>query len=205
MDNRYDNITEYEMDILREVGSIGTGNAATALSQMLLKKISITLPRVEVLSFEEAVDKLGGPEKIITAVLTRLSGDLEGMMLYLQEKEFINEVLECLLSEQIEGYEDLGELEISALKEIGNIIMASYINSISDLAGFKVNLSIPGIGVNMLGALLSVPIVEFGYETNNILIVEGNFLFGDNKVECQVLFLLDLKSLDKLLNTLGRN
>lgn len=201
--NRYDNMTDFEIDILKEIGSIGTGNAATALSQMLSKKISVTLPTVEVLPFEEAVEKLGGAEKIITAVITRLSGDLEGMILYFQDMDFIHQALKELLLEDIESYDQLGDMEISALKEIGNIVMASYINSISNLTKYNIHLSVPGIGVNMLGALLSVPVAELEYETSKILIIEGNFIFDENKVKCQLLLLLEMNSLDKLLNTLG--
>lgn len=201
--NRYDNMTDFEIDILKEIGSIGTGNAATALSKLLSKKISVTLPVVDILPFEEAVEKLGGAEKIITAVITRLSGNLEGMVLYFQDMDFIHEALKELLLEDVKSYDQLGEMEVSALKEIGNIVMASYINSISDLTGYSINLSVPGIGVNMLGALLSVPVAEFDYESNKILIVEGNFIFDENKVKCQLLLLLEMNSLDKLLNTLG--
>ena len=57
----YDELNHLELDTLREIGSIGTGNAATALSQMLKRQVRITMPEVRIMGYNEAIEWIGGP------------------------------------------------------------------------------------------------------------------------------------------------
>ena len=102
-------------DALREIGSIGTGNAATALSAVLGRKIEMTLPEVKLVGFDKAIEELGGPEKIVVGVLTEISGEVNGIMLFLQNMEFINIVLETLLQKKINDFQEIDSLDISAM------------------------------------------------------------------------------------------
>ena len=106
----YDELTSLEIDTLREIGSIGTGNAASALSTMLSQQVRITLPEVRIMGYNEAIDWIGGPEAITAGVLVHISGQMSGVMLATQSLEFINLVLGALLSEQVEDYSQLGEI-----------------------------------------------------------------------------------------------
>lgn len=191
------------MDVLREIGSIGTGNAATALSEVLSQKIKMSLPEVRILGFNEAIKEMGGAESIVAGVLVAMSGEINGIMLYIQRLDFINIVLERLLSKKIEDYNELQPMEISALVEIGNIIISSYVSAISKLTGITVNLSVPSIAVNMLGGILSVPMAEFGHETDKIMTIDGKFVCNDKEVFSNLLLLPDIKSLNYLLKKLG--
>ena len=105
----YDELTSLEIDTLREIGSIGTGTAATALSEMLNQKIRMTLPEVRIMGYNEAIDWIGGPEAITAGVLVRISGQMNGIMLSVQPLEFVNLVLNSMLSEEIKDYEDRSE------------------------------------------------------------------------------------------------
>ena len=200
---KYEEMSSLEIDVLREIGSIGTGNAATALSQMMNKKIGMTMPEVQILGFNEAIAKFGGPEMIVSGVLVTTSGELNGIMLYLQQLDFINAMLEEVLVEKIESIEQLGELEVSALVEIGNIMISSYISAISKLTGIHVKLSVPAMSVNMLGGIMSVPMVELGHQTDKIMTISGKFLVDDKEVYSNLLLMPDVGSLNYLLKKLG--
>ena len=199
---RYEDMDDTAKDMMREIGSIGTGNAATALSSLLKTGVEMTVPKVEILGYNEAVDLLGHPEEIVSGVLVQMTGDVSGVMLFIMKLDFINEVLQCVLQENISGYEQMGEMEISASTEVGNIIISSYILSLSKLADMEISLSVPAFSVNMLGGILTVPIAEYGYETDKLMMITGKCIIGGRNVDSNLLMLPDIQSLNYLMDRL---
>ena len=153
----YNDLTPLELDTLREIGSIGSGNAATALSQLLKREIRITLPEVRIMGYNEAIEWIGGPEAVTAGILVKVGGQLNGIMLSVQKLEFVNLVLESMLGHTVSSYEELGELERSALIEIGNILISTFINALSGLVDVRVDLTVPAFALDMQGAILAVP------------------------------------------------
>lgn len=201
----YEDMNALELDVIKEIGSIGTGNAATALSQVLKKTTKMSLPAVYVLGYNEAIEMVGSPEEIVAAVLVKMSGEINGIMLFILKIDFINAVLDSVLSKDIDDYMDLTELEKSALEEIGNIIISSYVNAMSGLTGVSIKLSIPSIAINMLGGILSVPMVEFGYETDKLMMINGKFIVDGKVLDSNLLMMPDIQSLNYLMQKLGVN
>lgn len=199
----YDEMNLLEMDVIQEIGSIGTGNAATALSSVLDQEVKMTIPAVHVLGYNEALHQLGEPEEIVAAVLKKMSGEINGIMLFILKLDFINVVLERLLGRVIDDFSELTVIELSAMEEIGNIVISSYITALSSLTGVEIQLSVPDIAVNMLGGILSVPMVEFGYETDKLLIINGKFIVGGKVLNSDILMLPDIPSLNGLMEKLG--
>lgn len=200
---RYDEMNGLGLDLIREIGSIGTGNSATALSSMLGKTVRMTLPDVQILGYNEAIKFLGDPEEIVAAVLVKMTGEINGLMLFILKMDFINEVLSSVMKEKIEDYYQLNVLETSALEEIGNIIISSYVNAMSTLSEVTINLSVPDIAVNMLGGILSVPMVEFGYQTDKMMMISGQFVIGGKVLNSDLLMMPDIMSLNFLMEKLG--
>lgn len=201
--NAYDELSGFHLDVLKELGSIGSGNAATALSSLLDQKIAMTVPEVSILGNNEAVTRLGGPEKIVAAILVSFSSSINGLILYLQSLDYINNILHGTIGVKVSDFLELDEIGISALTEMGNIVISSYINAISSLAGLKIELSPPAITVNMLGAVMSVPMTEFGYETDKLMLIDGNIVFDGRPVESNLIMMPDVTSLNTILNKLG--
>ncbi len=199
---KYDDMNTLELDIIREVGSIGTGNAASALSSLLGTQVGMTLPRVLILNYDETTEKLGNPEKIVVGVLSQMSGEISGIMLFLFDLDYINEILGRLMGGHVSDYSELGEMELSALNEVGNIMISTYVSAMSTLAGMKIELSVPGVAVNMLGALLSVPIAEMGNETDKMLVIDGKFCIEGREYESNMLMLPNIQSLNHLMQKL---
>lgn len=199
---RYEDMDDTAKDMMREIGSIGTGNAATALSSLLKTGVEMTVPKVEILGYNEAVDLLGHPEDMISGVLVQMTGDVSGVMLFLMKMDFINEVLQCVLQESIGGYEQMGEMEVSAATEVGNIIISSYILSLSKLADMDISLSVPAFSVNMLGGIMTVPMAEFGYVSDKLMMITGKCIIGGRNVDSNLLLLPDIQSLNYLMDRL---
>ncbi len=192
-----------ELDVMREIGSIGTSHAATSLSKMLQKEIRITIPQVNILGYEEAVDRIGDMEQIVAATLVKMSGDVDGLMLFLFNLDFANTVLEKMIGESYKGFEEMDELARSALTEIGNIIICSYINAFSQLVNVDIELSVPSATMNMLGAILTVPIAEYGYETDKLMYCNADFVMDGKQLSDWLLMLPDIRSLNDILDKLG--
>ncbi|MCI8828940.1 MAG: chemotaxis protein CheC [Ruminiclostridium sp.] len=201
----YDELNSLELDTLREIGSMGTGNAATALSQMLHREVRITLPEVRIMGYNEAIEWIGGPEEITAGVLVKLSGQINGIMLSVQQLEFVNLVLDSALKKKIKDYSELKELESSALVEVGNIMISTFINALSGLAGMDVKLTVPAFTVDMQGAILAVPMAEYGGQSDYIMTIGGNFVCDNKQVPCRLLMSPDLRSLNALFRKLGVN
>jgi len=199
----YDELTTMEIDALTEVGSIGTGNAATALSELIEKEVRIQTPEIRIMGYNEAIDWIGGPEEVTAGVLVKLGGQINGIMLAVQKLDFVNTVLESMLGQGVEDYFGLHELESSALIEVGNIMISTFINALTGLADIKVELSVPAFTVDMQGAIMAVPMAEFGGQTNYIMTIGGRFICNGNEVPCRLLLSPDIRSLNFLLRKLG--
>jgi chemotaxis protein CheC len=199
----YNELDSLEIDILREVGSIGTGNAANSLSQLLNQGVRITLPEVRIMGYNEAIDWIGGPEAITAGVLVQLGGEINGILLSVQQMDFVNLILENMLDTKIDDYTQLGSLESSALVEVGNIMISSFVNALSSLANISIKPSVPAFMVDMQGAILAVPMAAFGGQSDYIMTIGGNFICNEKQVPCRLLLSPDIRSLNFLLRKLS--
>ena len=200
---RFEDMNAVALDVFREIGSIGVGNAATALSEVLGVRVRMKMQRVTIEGYDEAIASMGHPEDMVAAVLVEMGGDIQGIMLYMLKLDFINAILARLVGKYIEDFSQIDELSASALEETGNIIISSYVNAITKLAGLEVPLSVPSISVNMLGGILSVPMAMFGEVSDKLMMIQGEFLIGDTQLEGDLLLLPDIESLNFLLKKLG--
>lgn len=199
---KYEDMNAQELDIIKEIGSIGNGNAATALSGILNAKVSMKFPEVKVLGFNEALNSLGSPEDLVAAVLVEMSGEIQGVMLYILTEEFAKEILAKMLGEEID-FMAMSEMHLSALNEIGNIMISSYISAISSLTHVEINLSVPQIAMNMLGGILSLPMAQMGTYSDRIMMMTGGFTLDGKELKSDMLLLPDVESLNVLIEKLG--
>ena len=199
----YDQLSSLELDTLKEIGSIGTGNAATSLSALSGKAVRIQMPEVRIMEYNEAIEWIGGPEEITAGVLVGLGGQISGIMLSVQQLEFVNLVLESMLGKGVGEYMELREMEYSALTEVGNIMISTFINALSGLAGIDVELTVPAFTVDMQGAIMAVPMAEYGGQSDYIMTIGGDFVCNGKQIPCRLLLSPDIRSLNFLLRKLG--
>ena len=199
----YNELNQLELDTLKEIGSIGTGNAATALSELIGQEVRIRMPEVRIMDYNEAIDWIGGPEEITAGVLVRLGGQINGIMLAVQNLEFVNLITENMLGKKVEDYFGLHEMETSALIEVGNIMISTFINALTGLADIDVEETVPAFTVDMQGAIMAVPMAAYGGQSNYIMTIGGTFVCNGREEPCRLLMSPDIRSLEFLLRKLG--
>lgn len=188
------------MDVLKEIGNIGSGNAVTALANLLSKKIYMSVPKVRIIDFKDIATILGGEEELIVGIYLNLKEDIEGNIMFTIDMKSATNLLKMLLDREVE---ELDEISISALSEVGNILSSSYVNALSELTGLKIAVSVPSIAIDMAGAILSVPAIQFGLISDKVLFIETVFEEGDNQVKGNLFLLPNIESFEKILSLLG--
>ena len=199
------NLTLEEMsttyyDVLKEIGNIGAGNATTALASLLQSKVDMKVPNVMMLDFKDVGNMLGGEEQELVAAYLGVEGDITGSILFLIHKDTAMMIAKKLLGDYCG--DDLGEMERSAVKEVSNIITGSYLNALATLTGLTIYPSVPDLAVDMAGAILSVPAIEFGIMGDKILLIQSQLT---NEIELDGFFIMvpDVDSYEKILRSLG--
>jgi len=199
----YSDLNELQLDALKEIGNIGSGNAATALSDMLERSVSIAVPTIKVLDYNTVVQNLGGPETLLVGILLCLNGDITGMMMFLLHKEFAHMVLNSLIGSEFNEEVDLDDMSQSTIQEVGNIMGASYVNAIASLTGLKIDISVPNMSVDMAGALLSVPAIYYANISDKIILIEDEFGHETKESTSHILLIPEVDSLQKIMESLG--
>jgi chemotaxis protein CheC len=197
----FEQVTTQYYDVLKELGNIGAGNAMTALAQMLQTKVDMKVPQVRLLDFKDVGEVMGGEEQIVVGIYLAVEGDITGSIMFILEKDSAKTLVSKLMGMPVTDG-DFTEIELSAMKEIGNIITGSYLNSLSQLTSLKMVPSIPDLSIDMLNAILSVPAIEFGIMGDQILLIQTQFS-DDTELNGYFILMPDLESYSKMLKALG--
>jgi len=200
---KLNNLDGGHMDMLSEIGNIGAGNANTALSQLLNKRIDMDVPVVKITDFDEIAHVLGGPENLIVGILIHVSGDVNGMMILAFEQTSAHKLVNMLTGKELDNFEAFTEIDLSALCEIGNILASSYLSSLSGITQLSMQPSVPSLAIDMVGAILSVPAIEFGKIDDRVLLIKTEFSEGEESVLGNYILLPDPPSFNKILTSLG--
>lgn len=201
-DMSLEQVTESYYDVLKEIGNIGAGNAMTALAQMLQSKVDMRVPQVKLLDFSEVGEIMGGEEQIMAGVLLGVEGDITGSMMFMVEESSARHLIQKITMGMLPEGTEFEEMGLSAMKEMGNIITGAYLNALSTLTNLKIFPTPPALTVDMAGAILSVPAIQFGIYGDKILLIQSQFY---DEVELDGYFILipDMESYSKILTALG--
>ena len=192
-------VSETYLDVLKEIGNIGAGNAMTALSQMLNCKVDMKVPQVKLLDFNEAL--MGGEEQVMVGVFLGVEGDITGSMMFLVEQGSAKHLLHKIMGDMVQQ-EGFSEIEFSAMQEIGNIITGAYLNSLSMMTNLTIIPTPPSLTLDMAGAILSVPAIEFGTLGDKILLIQSQF-YDEVEIDGYFILVPDIESYPKILTSLG--
>ena len=210
----FGSFNNYEIDVLREIGNIGAGNAATALAKMINKKVDMEVPEVKVMEFKEVNEMFGGAELPVVGLFLKMTGDITGSIMFILENNAARTLVNILMGKNDEtnncnsDESDISncyfdEIEMSALKELGNILAGSYISSLSTLTGLNILPTVPDIAIDMAGAIISVPAIEFGKIGDSVLYIETAFIEGETRALGDFFLVPDMDSYEVLLKALG--
>lgn len=196
-------LTALQLDALKEIGNVGAGNAATALSQILNRKIEMTVPQVSILPLGDVPEVVGGPDAPVAGVYLRVFGPAPGSILFLLPKESAFYLVDMLMNRPHGTTSVLSAMDESALMEIGNILAGAYLNSLSFFTKLTLLPSIPALAMDMAGALLSIVLIQLGQVGDYALVIETEFTTETEGVKGHFFLIPDPGSLGTILTAIG--
>ncbi|MGL6107883.1 chemotaxis protein CheC [Romboutsia sp.] len=195
-----------KLNIFREISNIGSGNASTSLSIMLNEIVDIGIPKSDMLNFSDITNSYNSPEELVVGTVLQLSGDLEGFIMLVMKIDpairLLSKVSGKEITCDINDYKSLCE-ELASIGEVCNILCGTYLTAISDMTNLTINPSIPYFSVDMVMAIMNLPISLYGPVGEQILCIETDFFTTDYKIDGKYYFIPKIESCDKLLRTLG--
>lgn len=194
---------EMEISALRELGNIGAGHAATALSQLMGKKIEIAVPTVRIARPRDFLTELGR-ETLIVGTHLKVLGDVQGGILFFMVKEGASHLVDLLLKENLGTTKELGELEQSAFKETGSILSASYLNALSDLMQMTLIPTVPRFVSEPVERALQAAFGGFAKGSDTLIGIENEFIEASLRIKGYFLFLPNETGLSALFQGLEK-
>jgi len=197
-----------QIDAMKELANIGTGNAATALSELIGKRVELSVPRVDIIPLEEVSTLFGDPETPVCAVLAECESSLEAVMVLvmpLEDAEELSEILLSSISLHIQE-EKRAEIKESSLAEAGNIILGAFISALGDMLNIRLPLSVPSIAFDMLGSIMDVVVGIFGISGDTAFLVETPLTFPEDEnsnFSARMILIPSPDSLQRFMTALG--
>lgn len=189
------------LDFFKELENIGAGHAATALSLMLSHQVSIKVPLAQFCEYSQICEILHGPENVVAGLLVGISGDLNGFILLVMEEKDALKIANMILSGIADGLPeaDQEEMRVSAMKEMANILIGSYITAISSLTGLMIDASVPDLVFDMAGAVMNLVAVVYGEVGDRILSMETEFIEDSQSLYGHFFLIPDIESYKALI------
>ena len=207
---KFNKLKSMHLDVLREIGNIGAGNAATSLSQLLDKKIEMLVPSVNIVSYDEMMELIGGPDEVVVAILFRVYGDVPSTVIFILTVQEAEILVQTMINQPEFSLMDDGssnDMAMSALEEVGNIVTGSYISALADFANVNLQPSVPHLGIDMAAAVLTYGLIELSHTSDYAIIIDTkiNSIGTNDAIKGNFFLLPDPDSLDNIFKALGIN
>ena len=196
-----EDVNNMYLDVLKEIGNIGAGNATTAIANMLGMKIDMNVPNVKLMEVSKLGTAVGAEDETIVGIFLEVMNDIEGSMMFLVDIPSARYLVNKLMMEDVPADKPFDEMELSALKEIGNIA-GSYLSALSSMTNLVISPSVPYIAVDMAASILSVPAIEFGQFGDNALLIQTE-ICADVAINGYFILMPEQGSYEKILTSLG--
>ncbi len=196
-------LTPTQLDALREIGNVGAGNSATALSQIINHRIDMNVPEVSIVPLTDVPDLVGGPDVMVAGVFLRVYGAAPSNILFLLPQESAFYLVDMILGKKRGETQTLDFMDESALMEIGNILAGAYLNALFNLTKLSLLPSIPALAMDMAGAILSVVLIQLGQMGDHALVIETEFQADEDGIKGHFFLVPDPGSLETILTAVG--
>ena len=196
------NLSDFQKDALTEVGNIGIGHATTSLSQMVNKRVWISIPDMKLLPLIE-VPALVRNEDPVVGVILQLTGDAKGYLLLLLSKKTAKMLIKLMIgeSDETKGFD---EMEVSVLMELANIMGGTYISALSNFLSIKIGLSTPSQAYDMSDAIIDQVLGLMAADVNDVLYLKTEFTINEEKIDGKILIFTDADSLTNMLDAVNK-
>ena len=196
-------LSPVQLDALREIGNVGAGNSATALSQIINHRIDMNVPEVSIVPLGDVPELVGGPDAMVVGVFLRVYGSAPGNILFLLPRDSAFLLVDMIMGKPSGTTQTLDFMDESALMEIGNILAGAYLNALFNLTQLSLLPSIPALAMDMAGAILSVVLIQLGQMGDHALVIETEFKTDEEGIKGHFFLVPDPGSLDTMLTAVG--
>jgi len=191
------------LDVLTEIGNIGSGNAATALATLLNTPVDIEIPNIRLIDFSQVSQYLGGTDSLALSMNVFLEGDVQGMMLQIMQKDFANKLINTFYPKELKNITDIEEMDLSVLRETSNITTAAYVNSLAKMTDLFINISPPNDYMDTVGNILAIPSSNFSSLGSQVLFIDEKLCVAGTEIKSSMILILEVNSLTKLFDKLN--
>lgn len=190
------------IDVITEFANIGAGSAATALSSLLDVELMNDATTCEILPLAKVSDYLGGAKQVVAGTYTYLCGDLKCGVLVVLPSDSAVALLEHLTKERVQ-LSALNNIQLSALKEVGNICLCWYLIAVSKMIDIDMIPAPPDATVDLLGAVLDIPLASVGAKVDTVIAVHTSFKAIERQFEGYFLMLPEESTLKLIMSKMG--
>jgi chemotaxis protein CheC len=196
--------SDIEMDALKEFVNVGTANAATALSKLIDRTISVSVPRLKIVPIGDVPSYLGGPEKQITGLYFKIYGGITGSVLLFLPQESSKALVDILTAQlSMESPEEFDSIKRSAIMELGNILTNSFLNAMADMVGENLFLSVPYYSEDYLGAVIDLLLIEIAQVAEYALLMDTIIKAPNSELAGNFIIFPEAESLEKIFKRMG--
>lgn len=194
-------VADLQKDALKEIGNIGAGHAATALSQLLNAKISLVEPRIDVVKFRDLAERVKHHNRSVAALHMYVRGEAPGQILVIFDREQAMEFVARFIRRVIGDIKIYDSIADSTLKELSNIIAGSYLSAIVHLTSTRLEPSVPTLSFGSIQATFHSLMSTL--PDQDVFLVESVFRDKEGSVGGEFILIPDAGSLEPLLAVFG--
>lgn len=191
------------LDVLREIGNIGSGNAATSLASMLNTTVDIEVPTISLVNYDHVSQYLGGKDRRVVGLAVGLEGDIDGVMLHVVQRQFVSRIINTFYPKEINTLDDINSMDLSAVKETSNITTAAYVNSLASLTNTFINITPPTEYIDTVENVLSKVSSNFEAVGNQVIYIDENLIIAGSTIKSSMILILEIDSLKRLFDKMG--
>ena len=191
------------LDVLREIGNIGSGNAATSLASMLNTTVDIEVPTISLVNYDHVSQYLGGKDRRVVGLAVGLEGDIDGVMLHVVQRQFVSRIINTFYPKEINTLDDINSMDLSAVKETSNITTAAYVNSLASLTNTFISITPPTEYIDTVENVLSKVSSNFEAVGNQVIYIDENLIIAGSTIKSSMILILEIDSLKRLFDKMG--
>lgn len=195
-------LNDRQLDALKEIGTIGSGHAALALSQLIAQKVNMAVVKVEIVPSDGFNQVVGGPQTLGATIYIQMLGELRGGVILFFKRQDSLRLIDTLLRREKGKTAMLSEMGISAIKEAGNILAGSYLSAMSSVVPFKLALSTPKFAFDLIGAVMEGVFEEIMQPEKSCLSLVTEFIESNMQIHGYFVLLPKKEALEKILRDL---
>lgn len=197
-------LSSMQMDALNEMGNVGTGNAATALSKLIGKSVDMNIPETKFVSIKDFANEFGGPEAVVSAIYLEIDDGLKGEVMFVFPQEGAFEMADLLQMKEPGTTKELDEMDQSAFKELANILIGAFLTSLSKMLDVSIIPSTPHMTTDMVQSVVDFILIRISQHAEQALCVKTKINVEGQNINGDFIVLFDKDSLNLMVEVLNK-